>query len=329
MADILSQDEIDNLLSALSTGESAGTELTSEPKKMKRVKTYDFNRPKKFSKDQINTLQMLSETFTRLLTTSISGILRHLVQIHVVSVDQLTYEEFIRSIPNPTVYSILEMTPLTGQAILEIDPVVAFAMIDRMFGGGGRPGNPKREISEIEISVMEGVFKRMFLDLREAWSNIIDLKPSLTKVDSNPQFASIVAPKEMVILITMEVKIGEVEGISNLCIPTIIVDPIAEKLSAQYIFSTVKNVEDEVLKDKLNENLKRIRVPVTVEVGRTTLKVREILQLNINDVVMLNSKYTSELIVKVGNKPKFRGKPGKVGNKLGVVVTGSIDEDEY
>lgn len=326
-ADILSQEEIDNLLSALSPGETTSVSVPGEPQRQKRVKAYDFNRPKKFSKDQINTLQMLSETFTRLLTTSISGILRHLVQIHVVSVDQLTYEEFIRSIPNPTVYSIFEMMPLTGQAILEIDPIVAFAMIDRMFGGDGRPGNPKREISEIEMSVMEGVFKRMLLDLRESWTNIVDLKPSLTKIDSNPQFASIVAPKEMVILITMEVKIGEVEGISNLCIPTIIIDPIAEKLCAQYIFSTITRVEEDTVKEEINAQMKRIKVPITVEVGSAVLTIKEILQLGINDVIMLNTEYTSNLIVKVGSRSKFTCKPGLIGRRISVVITGQVESE--
>ena len=231
MTEILSQDEIDALLSAISSGEVDPDDYSAVGEQ-KKVKIYDFRRPDKFSKDQIRTLQMMHETFARLTTTALSAQLRALVSVHVGSVDQLTYEEFIRSIPNPTTLAVINMDPLRGSAVLEIDPSITFTIIDRLFGGLGEPTKITRELSDIELSVMEGIIVRILGNLREAWSTVIDLRPRLGAIETNPQFAQIVPPNDMVVLITLETKVGDVEGMTNLCIPYITIEPIISKLSA-------------------------------------------------------------------------------------------------
>jgi len=239
MTEILSQDEIDALLTAISTGEVDTTDYTAT-KEQRKVKIYDFRRPDKFSKDQIRTLQMMHETFARLTTTALSAQLRALVSVHVASVDQLTYEEFIRSIPNPTTLAVINMDPLKGSAVLEIDPSITFTIIDKLFGGRGEQTKISRELTDIEQSVMEGIIVRILGNLREAWSNVIDLRPRLGNIETNPQFAQIVPPNDMVVLITLETKIGEVEGMTNLCIPYITIEPVISKLSAQYWYSSIR-----------------------------------------------------------------------------------------
>jgi flagellar motor switch protein FliM len=207
MNEILSQDEIDALLTAVSSGESPEAEPSLSPassgpaprsgKEKKRLKVYDFRRPDKFSKDQIRTLQMMHETFARLTTTSLSATLRSLVHVHVVSVDQLTYEEFTRSIPSPTTLGIINMDPLKGSSVIEIDPSITFAIIDRLFGGKGEPLKTNRELSDIELSVIEGIIVRLLGNLRESWANVIDLRPRLGNIETNPQFAGVVPPNSM------------------------------------------------------------------------------------------------------------------------------------
>src|SRR4030043_509282 len=264
MTEILSQDEIDALLTAISTGEVDTTDY-SAAKEQKKVKIYDFRRPGKFSKDHIRTLQMMHETFARLTTTALSAQLRALVGVHVASVDQLTYEEFIRSIPNPTTLAVVDMDPLKGSAILEIDPAITFSIIDRLFGGQGEGAKFSRELTDIEQSVMEGIIVRVLGNLRESWSTVIDLRPRLGGIEVNPQFAGIVPPQEMVVLVTRETKVGEVEGMMNLCIPYLTIEPIISKLSAQDWYSSVRRGTTTENLNILRDRLSTVSVTLSAE----------------------------------------------------------------
>ena len=185
MTDILSQNEIDQLLTAFTTGDVESDEVT-HVSDQRKIKIYDFKRPDKFSKEQIRTVSIMHETFARLTTTSLSAQLRSLIHVHVASVDQLTYEEFIRSIPNQTTIAVINMDPLKGSAILEIDPSVTFSIIERLFGGQGEGTKINRELSDIEQSVMEGVIVRILGNMREAWSQVVDLRPRLGQIETNP-----------------------------------------------------------------------------------------------------------------------------------------------
>lgn len=326
MTEILSQDEIDALLSAISTGE-VEMEDYSNVGEQKKVKIYDFRRPDKFSKDQIRTLQMMHETFARLTTTALSAQLRALVGVHVGSVDQLTYEEFIRSIPNPTTLAVINMDPLKGSAVLEIDPGITFTIIDRLFGGPGEPTKITRELSDIEMSVMESIIVRILSNLREAWATVIDLRPRLGNIETNPQFAQIVPPNDMVVLITLETKVGDVEGMTNLCIPYITIEPIISKLSAQYWYSSIRRGESDENRAIIQERLDMVDIPLRCEVGEVDLPMADVVNVREGDVIRLGAtSIKSDMVVRVGDRKKFKCRPGRIGNRLCVQIGDSIED---
>jgi flagellar motor switch protein FliM len=251
------------------------------------------------------------------------------VQVHVASVDQLTYEEFIRSIPNPTTLAVINMDPLKGSAILEIDPAITFSIIDRLFGGQGEGTKVTRDLTDIEQSVMESIIVRILGNMREAWSQVIDLRPRLGQIETNPQFAQIVPPTEMVVLVTLETKVGDVEGMMNFCIPYLTIEPIISKLSAQYWYSTVRRGATTENLNILRDRLSTIAVTMVAEIGAMDLTVRDVLSLQAGDVVRLqNTRTTDPMHLKIGDRPKFLCKPGQIGNKLAVQIIKQLEDVE-
>jgi len=328
MTEVLSQDEIDQLLTAISSGEVSTEEPTAQVDQRK-IKIYDFKRPDKFSKDQIRTVSIMHETFARLTTTSLSAQLRSLVHVHVASVDQLTYEEFIRSIPNPTTLAVVDMDPLKGSAILEIDPAITFSIIDRLFGGQGEGAKFSRELTDIEQSVMEGIIVRVLGNLRESWSTVIDLRPRLGGIEVNPQFAGIVPPSEMVVLVTLETKVGEVEGMMNLCIPYLTIEPIISKLSGQYWYSSARRGTTTENLNILRDRLTTVSVILTAEVGNMEVAVRDVLALRVGDIIRLDSvRVNDPMVLKVGDRRKFLCRPGVLGNKVAVQIVKKLEDIE-
>ena len=328
MNEVLSQDEIDQLLQAISSGESENTDF-KPVNDTRKIKIYDFKRPDKFSKEQIRTVSIMHETFARLTTTSLSAQLRSLVHVHVASVDQLTYEEFIRSIPTPTTLAVINMDPLKGNAVLEIDPAITFSMIDRLFGGTGQGAKVSRDLPDIEQSVMEGIIVRILANMREAWTQVIDLRPRLGQIETNPQFAQIVPPSEMVVLVTLETKVGEEEGMMNFCIPYLTIEPIISKLSSQFWFSSVRRSSTTQYLGTLKEKLSDVDMDVVAEIGTINMPIRDVLALRVGDVVRLSTVRVGDpLSLSVGNKKKFYCQPGVVGKKMAVQIIGKIDDSE-
>ena len=330
MTEILSQSEIDALLNAISNDEPEDEENVSSYSKSlesKKVKIYDFKRPDKFSKDQIRTLQMMHETFARLSTTGLSAQLRSMVGLHVATVDQLTYEEFIRSIPNPTTLAIINMDPLRGSIILEIDPTISFAIIDRLFGGKGQSVKIARELSDIEMSVIEGIVVRLLSNMREAWTTVLDLRPRLSNIETNPQFAQIVAPNDMAVLITFETKIGDVEGVTNICIPYITIEPIVNKLSAQYWYSSIRKDQTTENELMIQERLDDVNVSVVAEVGSVDISIKDFINLRKGDIIRSNKSISeNELCLKVRGRSKFKCFAGYMDKKVAVQLGDSIEE---
>ncbi|MDR0562956.1 MAG: flagellar motor switch protein FliM [Spirochaetaceae bacterium] len=329
MTEVLSQDEIDQLLTAINAGDTETEDFKPVAEVPRRVKIYDFKRPDKFSKEQIRTVSIMHETFARLTTTSLSAQLRSMVHVHVASVDQLTYEEFIRSIPTPTTLAIINMDPLKGNAILEIDPTISFSIIDRLFGGTGEGIKAQHELTDIESSVMEGIIVRILGNMREAWTTVIDLRPRLGQIDTNPQFAQIVPPTEMVVLVTLETRVGEVEGMMNFCIPYLTIEPIIGKLSAQFWYSSVRRGTTTENLNILKEKLSSVDVNVVAEIGKIPVTVGEVLSLQIGDVVCLyNTRIGDPYSLNIGNKRKFLCRPGVIGKKMAVQITKKIADLE-
>jgi flagellar motor switch protein FliM len=326
MTEVLSQDEIDQLLSAISSGEVEAVETQALPAQ-RNIKIYDFKRPDRFSKDQIRTVSMMHETFARLTSTSLSAQLRSLVNVHVASVDQLTYEEFIRSIPNPTTLAVINMDPLKGSAILEMDPSVTFSIIDRLFGGKGEETKLSRDLTDIEQSVMEGIIVRMLGNMREAWSSVIDLRPRLGQIETNPQFAGLVPPTEMVILVTLETKVGEVDGLMNFCIPYLTIEAIISKLSAQYLYSSVRRTGTTENLAVIRERLASIEVPIVAEAGSIMVRLRDVLGLKKGDLLRLENVHMNDpLPLKIGNRRKYLCRPGTVGKRMSVQIVKKLED---
>ena len=326
MTDVLSQDEIDQLLNAINTGQPDNDDYKAVSD-TRKIKIYDFKRPDKFSKEQIRTVQIMHETFARLTTTSLSAQLRSLVHVHVATVDQLTYEEFIRSIPTPTTLAVINMDPLKGNAVLEIDPAITFSMIDRLFGGTGVvTGNKSRDLTDIEQSVMEGIIVRILANMREAWTQVIDLRPRLGQIETNPQFAQIVPPTEMVVLVTLETKVSEEEGMINFCIPYLTIEPIISKLSSQFWFSSVRRSSTTQYLGTLKEKISTVDMDVVAEIGSINVPIRDVLSLRAGDVVKLsNTKVNDQLTLNIGDKKIYYCQPGLVGKKMAVQVTGKLE----
>jgi flagellar motor switch protein FliM len=328
MTEVLSQDEIDALLTAISTGDSySDIDVAKSAPEQRKVKIYDFKRPDKFSKDQIRTLQMMYENFARTTTTSLSAQLRTLVHVHVASVDQLTYEEFIRSIPSPTTLAVINMDPLKGSSVLEIDPQITFTIIDRLFGGSGESAKITRELTDIETSVMEHIIVRILANLREAWANVIDLRPRLGDIETNPQFAQIVPPNDMVVLVTIDTKVGPVEGMMNFCIPYITIEPIISKLSAQYWYSSIRKGATSENLNIIKDRLDTVDVVVRAELGIVEVTTSDMVNLKPGDTIMLpGAKVNSNMVLKIGDRAKFSCRPGIVGGHMAVQIIGKIED---
>lgn len=319
MSDILSQTEIDDLLNALNTGE-VDVEEISDNKPEKKVKKYDFKSPKKLAKDQLKTLQIIHENFTRTLNTFLSGYLRTYVKTEIASVEELSYYEFNNSIANPAVLSVIDFYPLEGQIIIDMSSTIAFALIDRILGGQGKAIEESRAFTEIELTLIKKVIKELTSLMIDPWENVIELEPKLDKIETNSQFAQVVSPNETTALITLNLKIGEVQGYLNICIPHIVIEPILSKLSTQYWFSSINKKPNEKSKGILEKRITNSSVGVIVELGQTHITVKDFLELQLGDVIPLDNNVNSELEIKVGNRHKYFGVPGITKNKTAVKI---------
>lgn len=331
MVDVLSQNEIDALLAALSSGEMDAEELKKE-ETQKRIRTYDFKRAVRFSKDHLRSLTRIHENFARYLTTYFSAQLRTFVQINVVQVEQLPYDEFIRSIPKMTILNIFEADPLEGRMVLEVHPNVAYAMLDRMLGGQGNAPTKINALTDIENSIMERIFNRALDSLAEAWKTVLDINPRLEGLETNPQFMQIVSPNETIALISLSTKIGDTTGMINLCIPHVVIEPIMHRLSVHHWFVAQKKTRAPEEIDILNSRVSKAKLPIIAELGASTITIREFLSLQPGDVITLNTRTDDGLHIRVGEKLKFIGTPGTIRDRMAVqidqIVEGAEENDE-
>ncbi|MDQ0175813.1 flagellar motor switch protein FliM [Bacillus chungangensis] len=325
--EVLSQSEIDALLSAISTGEMSADELKKEEQE-KKVKVYDFKRALRFSKDQIRSLTRVHENFARLMTTFFSAQLRTYVQISVASADQIPYEEFIRSIPNMTILNVFEVPPLDGRILMEVNPNIGYAMLDRVLGGKGESVNKIDNLTEIETKIMRNLFERTFEYLQEAWSTITEINPVLTDLEVNPQFLQMVSPNETVVVISLNTTIGDTSGMINICIPHVVLEPIIPKLSVHYWMQT--NNKERLPEEAaiLEKRIKKAYVPIVAELGNAQITVEDFLSIGIGDVLELQQHIEAPLLVKVGQIPKFMAQPGQSSKKLAVQILEILKEGE-
>lgn len=328
MGDILSQNEIDDLLAQLSAGEINASDLKSNTTE-KKIKIHDFKRPSKFAKDHLRTLQIIHENYARLITNFLSGYLRTLVQIDVISMEAVQYSEFTNSIANPAVLAIVNFNPLPGSVIFDISPSLAYALIERMLGGkGGGKIEKVRSFTEIEIAILMRIISQMLTYMREPWENVVNLQPALSAIETNAQFVQIVNPTEMVALATFQIKVGEIEGFMNLCIPHMVMEPVMDKLSTKIWFSMIEKGTDEETQKSIEKRVSETEVPLIAVLGRATLMVSEFLELQVGDVLQLDTSVDGDIRVMVGTLHKFNGKPGVRNKKAAIKVTEVIRRED-
>lgn len=326
MGDVLSQSEIDNLLAALSSGELDAEEIKESGDKV--IKNYDFNRPSKFSKEHLRTLEIIFEHYSRLLSTSLPVYLRKNVQVEVMNSEAQVYQEFTNALSNPVLLGIIDFAPLEGNIIIEIADNIGYAIVDRMLGGNGVPLEKSREFSEIELVIIERIFTVCTNLLLEPWANVVQLEPRLQRIETNSQFAQIISPSEMASIITMNMRIGNIEGMINVCLPYEVLEPVIDKLNTKYWYSTVRVADSKEYKEIIEVAIAKAKIPIRAELGRSTISVNDFVNIQKGDIIKLNTKTSDELNVYIGNIRKFLALPGSASDSYAVKISQVIKEEE-
>ncbi len=326
MGEVLSQNEIDNLLAALSSGELDTDELNGADEK--QVRDYDFKRPTKFSKEHLRTLEIIYEHYGRLLSTSIQVHLRKNVQVSVTSSETVIFSEFSNSLSNPVILGIVNFQPLGGTILIELASQLGFAMIDRMLGGAGDSLEKGREFTEIEMTIIEKMMVVCMQLMREPWKNVVEINPVLERIETNSQFAQIIAPNDMIAIVTLNMKIGEVEGFMNVCLPFFTLESVMDKLNTKFWYANMQEQDDEDFQEYIEALVKRVDVPVKAVLGKTSISVTDFVNLQLGDIIRLDTEVEQELTVYVGNIKKFTALPGTSRDKNAVRVTSVIREGE-
>lgn len=327
MGDILSQYEIDELLKALNTGEIDVQQMQTTTQE-KKIRSHDFRRPSKFAKDHLKTLNIIYDNYARMVTNFLTGYLRTLVQVDVISVESLAYIDFSNSIANPVIFAVVDFSPLSGSIIFEIEPVIAFALVDRILGGKGYSMEKVRDFTEIELAIIERIIIQVLNLMRESWENVVSIKPRLERIETNVQFAQIIAPNEMVALITLRARVGGIEGIINICIPHMVVEPIASKLSTRFWFSAIEKETTKEIKQAIENKIQYTVVPVRAVLGKTLITVSDFLELQLGDVLPLDKSVSGDIEVLVGELTKFCAKPGVRKNRIALKITEVIKRED-
>lgn len=326
MGDVLSQSEIDNLLNALSSGELDVEEIKDNNEK--QVKDYDFARPSKFSKEHLRTLEIIFEHYGRLLTTNLPVYLRKSVQVEVMNSEAVTYSEFSNALSNPVLLGIVNFAPLHGNIIIEMASNLGYAIVDRMLGGRGDSLDKTREFSEIELLIIERILIVCVNLLVEPWENVVDIHPHLERIETNSQYAQIISPSEMIAIVTINVKLGNVEGLMNICLPYITLEDVIDKLNTRYWYANIQSHDERDYAEAIETIINKAHVPIKAVLGKSSVSVMDFATLQPGDIIKLDRAVEDELDIYVGDIRKFTALPGSSGDKYAVRVTSVLREEQ-
>lgn len=291
-----------------------------------RVTAYDFKRPERVGKDQMRAMHSLHEAIARNFGASVSNMLRTMIEVKLLSVDQLTYSEFVSSLDNPSCFNVIEALPLDGHWILDIAPALSYAVIDRMLGGDPSPGDAiKRPLTEIENRLMGRVVQKFLEQLKAAWENIVDLTLAIESTESNPQLVQIVPPNEVVILVGFEVLLGRNRGMMNLCIPFNTIEKYNAQLSRNGWVGYGKATPTPGTRGQITRNVDAAPVDVVVTLARSTIRTGDLLELAIGDVIATEKGVTAPLEMAIQDVPKFHARAGAFKGKKAVQIEGISD----
>ena len=326
MADILSQEEVDMLLSAVTGGDlESDLPATTATVDVPVLSTYDFRRPERVSKEQLKGLQSLFEAFARELGILLPPFLRTVVRVDLTSIDQLTYDEFILSVARPTSMSIIDMSPLEGHTVLELNPAMVFPIVDRVLGGKGSSLAAPRELTEIEDRIVYRIVLMVLDSWKRAWEHLVEFQMGVVNQESDPLIVQIVAGSEMVILVGYEVHIGETVGSMNICVPLMVLNPVLDQISSQVSFQ--RHVSEEAMRNtrtQITQTVSRVGVAVEPILGRAKLQLSDIARLQIGDIVPLDTNHEEPVPVLVGGITRFLAKPGRRGEQSSVQITSIV-----
>lgn len=331
MSDVLSQSEIDSLLSDMSSGTVDVDEILTNKTIKGEIANYDFRRPNRISKNQVRTLQNIHESFAEVFGYYLVSKLQTVVSISVTSVDQLFYSEFILSVANPSCLYVFDIEGTDGSGILEISPSLALTLMERMLGGSADSQEKSRNITPIEQAVIRGIIEHAFADLRNSWKSIADLNFKFSRLEMEADFVQVAPASEIVVVISFDVNIGTQSFLMNLCFPTFALEEILAQLNRQQITTSAVKISE----SKMRENMKMISrhidntfLPVYAELGKAKLNVRDLLELKKGDVIKLDKRINEEIEVIIGKKRKLAARPGTVEGKKAVrIIRPLTDED--
>jgi len=328
MADILSQEEIDQLLEVVDdesseVEDSRGSDILDQ----RQITLYDFKRPNRVSKEQLRAFRGIHDKMARSLASEISSIMRSIVEIQLHSVDQMTYGEFLMSLPSPTSFNVFSMKPLDGSGILEINPSIVFSMVDRLLGGKGDPYDTSREFSDIELNLLDTVLREIMSNLKDAWAPVTELYPVVESKESSPNVIQIVAQNEIVVMVVMEIVIGHSSGMMNLCYPVITLEPVLSKMASRDFMLSEINT-----KKSRNKELKALlggaRVTLDASIGSANLTIRELLDLDVDDIIRLDRPANDEVIISADGKERFVGRVGLKRFRKSVEIIEIIQDEK-
>ncbi len=328
MADILSQEEIDALLDVVDENDEEIEEVPEDTLFAQRqITLYDFKRPNRVSKEQLRAFRGIHDKMARSLSSQISSIMRSIVEIQLHSVDQMTYGEFLMSLPNPTSFNVFSFKPLEGNGILEINPSIAFPMLDRLLGGKGDPFETTREFSDIELSLFETILRVMMSTLREAWGPVTNFFPNIESKESSPNVIQIVAQNEIVVMIVMEIIIGHSSGMMNICYPVISLEPLLPKLASRDLMLNETNSKKS-RNQELQVLLGGAHVNVEAILGFVELNLKDVLDLSIGDVIRLDNPADDIIVLSVDGKDRFKGEIGLKRFRKSIQITEILNTEK-
>lgn len=326
MANILSQNEIDELLSVLTSGKDVAAEKVEPENEPATVRLYDFRTANKFSKEQIRTLHFIYDNYASRLSTYLSGMLRVLCEAQVLSIEEQTFSELSNSMPSPVVASIISMPPLQGSSLFLISSAVAYEIISRLLGGTGEKQAIDKPFTEIELSIMERVIKSMLGNMNEAWEKINKVNAHLERIETSSQYVQIVSANEPIAIITMKVSIGETTDIINICLPHVALQPIAKKLVMRSWYNE-NSISVKAAGDDMSKTLSNVSLSLNVVFNETRATVKDILNTEVGDVIQVNHNINMPVTVKIEHMPKFKGFVGMSGSNYAVKVTDILKEE--
>jgi len=331
--DVLSQAEVESLLTAMDTKgrapvakRPAAATITGPSRGRDKVSPYDFRRPERVGKEQMQALQTLHDGFSRNFGAALSTLLRSIVEVKLTSVDQLTYSEFVFSLENPTCFNVIRADPLEGHLILDLNPTILYPIIDRLLGGGREPGVPaRRPLTEIELRLVGRITSLFLEELKRAWENVLKLDLAVERVESNPQLVQIVPPNEVVVLISFEIALGELRGMVNLCIPFNSIERISNKLSSNNWVSFGRKQTTPETVENLSRNLNKALAEMVVVLAQTHITTNDLIGLRVGDIIATEKDVHTPLEVRIEGVPKFFAHAGALKGHKAVCIDGLLE----